>query len=225
MTTKDTQITVSRSDTTTTYEDSELGIILAVIHYHKRQWCLTCYDSPDDIHLTEWVSRENAEHAGLNHAHEVTDAINNGALAQTGNGSGTVAAHVTHSVAHEIFRQAGITESAPGNWTIPGGQTTSDLDRALTAAVVRLAENDPPRRYQPTQDPGQLREELADIYTRDLLSPAMYRRANQIIDRISRLTGISREQIITDAKADADLLEAEDHQEEPDDPRCATVTV
>lgn len=150
MTTKDTPITVSRSDTTTTYENSELGIILAVIHYHKQQWCLTCYDSPDDIHLTEWVSRETAERVGLNHAHEVTDAINTGALPHAGKRRDIATTQVTHSVAHEIIRQAGITESALGNWTTPDGQTTSDLDRAFTAAVVLLAENTDPFLLRPS---------------------------------------------------------------------------
>lgn len=54
-------------------------------------------------------------------------------------------------------------------------------------------------------DPGLLREELAEIYTNDYVMPSTYRRANRIIREISRVVGISREEVIT-AQADAEHL-------------------
>lgn len=55
-------------------------------------------------------------------------------------------------------------------------------------------------------DPGLLREELAEIYTNDYVMPSTYRRANRIIREISRLVGISREEVIATAQADAEHL-------------------
>jgi hypothetical protein len=51
-------------------------------------------------------------------------------------------------------------------------------------------------------DPGVLRERLATIYARD----AARRGARWIVRHISRLTGISREQIEADARADAEAI-------------------
>jgi hypothetical protein len=56
-------------------------------------------------------------------------------------------------------------------------------------------------------DAGELREELAGIYTRDFVALDTARRARWMIGEISRLTGISREQIQADAKADAEAIE------------------
>jgi len=55
-------------------------------------------------------------------------------------------------------------------------------------------------------DSGLLREELAEIYIHDYLMPSTYRRANRIISEISRQVGISREEVITTAQADAEHL-------------------
>jgi len=55
-------------------------------------------------------------------------------------------------------------------------------------------------------DPGLLREELAEIYTNDYVMPSTYRRANRIISEISRRVGISREEVIATAQADAEHL-------------------
>jgi hypothetical protein len=46
------------------------------------------------------------------------------------------------------------------------------------------------------RDAGELREELADIYTRDFLMPSMYRRACRIIRSLARSTGLSEEAVI-----------------------------
>jgi hypothetical protein len=60
-------------------------------------------------------------------------------------------------------------------------------------------------------DAGELREELADIYTRDMLMPSMYTRSVRIIRKLARATGMSAEEIIATAKRDAEhlLLDAE----------------
>jgi hypothetical protein len=56
------------------------------------------------------------------------------------------------------------------------------------------------------RDPGELREELADIYTRDFLMPSMYRRACRIIRSLARSTGLSEDAVIETAKQDAEHL-------------------
>jgi hypothetical protein len=60
-------------------------------------------------------------------------------------------------------------------------------------------------------DLGELREELADIYTREYLMPSMYRRARRVIGKLARATGLSEAEIIETAKQDAEhlLLEPE----------------
>ena len=55
-------------------------------------------------------------------------------------------------------------------------------------------------------DAGELREELADIYTRDFLMPSMYRRACRIIRSLARSTGLSEEAVIQTAMQDAEHL-------------------
>ncbi len=67
-------------------------------------------------------------------------------------------------------------------------------------------------------DAGELREELAEIYTHDFVALGRARRARWIIGEISRLTGITRERIQADAKADAEAME----QPGPLMPRCPT---
>jgi hypothetical protein len=55
-------------------------------------------------------------------------------------------------------------------------------------------------------DPGELREELAEIYTRDFLMPSMYDRSVRVIRKLGRATGLSEQQIIATAKQDAEYL-------------------
>jgi hypothetical protein len=55
-------------------------------------------------------------------------------------------------------------------------------------------------------DPGLLREELAGIYTNDFVTLSTRRRAHRIIGEIARGVGISREEVIATAKADAEYL-------------------
>jgi hypothetical protein len=55
-------------------------------------------------------------------------------------------------------------------------------------------------------DPGELREELAEIYTRDFLMPSMYDRSIRVIRKLARATGLSEQEIIATAKQDAEYL-------------------
>jgi hypothetical protein len=55
-------------------------------------------------------------------------------------------------------------------------------------------------------DAGELREELAEIYTRDFLMPSMCDRACRVISKLVRATGLSEEEIIATAKDDAECL-------------------
>jgi hypothetical protein len=55
-------------------------------------------------------------------------------------------------------------------------------------------------------DPGELREELAEIYTREYLMPSMYRRAHIVIGKLARATGLSEAEIIETAKQDAECI-------------------
>jgi hypothetical protein len=57
-----------------------------------------------------------------------------------------------------------------------------------------------------SRDAGLLREALAQIYTQDLVPLGTARRARWIIGEIHRLTGISRDEIIANAKADAECI-------------------
>jgi hypothetical protein len=58
-------------------------------------------------------------------------------------------------------------------------------------------------------DPGDLRAELAEIYTRDLLMPSMHRRAVRLIQRLARITGVAEEEVIAHAVLDAACLRPE----------------
>jgi hypothetical protein len=55
-------------------------------------------------------------------------------------------------------------------------------------------------------DAGLLREELAEIYTREFLMPSMHRRAGRIIRRLARATGLGQDEIIATAIQDAECL-------------------
>jgi hypothetical protein len=55
-------------------------------------------------------------------------------------------------------------------------------------------------------DFGELREELAEIYTRDFVLPSMYARSVRIIRKLARATGLGEEEIIATAKQDAEYL-------------------
>lgn len=59
-------------------------------------------------------------------------------------------------------------------------------------------------------DPGEMREELGHIYEQDVVSPRGARRAWTLIRNISRLVGISRAQVRSEARADAEALRVAD---------------
>ncbi len=63
-----------------------------------------------------------------------------------------------------------------------------------------------PCRLCAPSDPGLLREELAEIYTNEFVPLSTRRRARWIIGEIARLVGLSREEVIATAKADAEYL-------------------
>lgn len=70
-------------------------------------------------------------------------------------------------------------------------------------------------------DPGELREKLAEIYTHEYLPLNTALRARWIIRKIAHLTGISREQIQADAKADAEAIQVVDDDATATDQRSA----
>lgn len=67
-----------------------------------------------------------------------------------------------------------------------------------------------PARTTPRQDtdPGEMREELGHTYAQDVVSPRGARRAWTLIRNISRLVGISRAEVRSEATADAEALRA-----------------
>jgi hypothetical protein len=54
-----------------------------------------------------------------------------------------------------------------------------------------------------------LRDELAEIYTRDLLMPSMHRRAVRLIRKLARATGATEDEIIAHAIREAACLRPE----------------
>jgi hypothetical protein len=94
------------------------------------------------------------------------------------------------------------------------------VTRALTAEACETLEIENPlnrtpgaqpqktrtRRALRNLDPGKLREKLAEIYTYEYQPLTAAHRARWIIRKIAQLTGISREQIQADAKADAEAI-------------------
>jgi hypothetical protein len=77
------------------------------------------------------------------------------------------------------------------------------------------------RRALRSLDPGELREKLADIYTHEYLPLSTALRARWITRKIAHLTGISREQIQADAKADAEAIQVADEGTAAADQRSA----
>jgi hypothetical protein len=71
-------------------------------------------------------------------------------------------------------------------------------------------------------DSGELREKLAEIYTHEYLPPSTALRARWITRKIAHLTGINREQIQADAKADAEAIQVADDDTTATDQRSAS---
>jgi len=51
-----------------------------------------------------------------------------------------------------------------------------------------------------------MREALAEIYIQDFVPLTVARRARWMVSEIHRLTGISRDEIVANAKADAECI-------------------
>ncbi|MFZ2112752.1 MAG: hypothetical protein WAU77_03345 [Solirubrobacteraceae bacterium] len=63
---------------------------------------------------------------------------------------------------------------------------------------------------QQQPDPGEMREELGHLYAQKPLSPRKARRAWQLIRKISRLVGISVNEVRANAREDAEAVQAAD---------------
>ncbi len=102
--------------------------------------------------------------------------------------------------------------ATPADWQYVSAKLIEDARETFKDDLEALGddlESQPSRRTaQREPDPGELREELAGLYTHDLLSPSKARRAWNLVRKLSRLTGISRETIQADATADADAIQA-----------------
>jgi hypothetical protein len=70
-------LTVSRTSHTTTYENTELKIELAVVYRRSGTWRVTCYFGPEEDEYDEEVRyrRDIAERVALAHAQALTDAL------------------------------------------------------------------------------------------------------------------------------------------------------
>jgi hypothetical protein len=70
-------LTVSRTSHTTTYENTELEIELAVVYRRGDSWRTACYFGPGDDDYDEEIRyrRDVAERIALAHAQALTDAL------------------------------------------------------------------------------------------------------------------------------------------------------
>ncbi len=78
MTNTTADITVTRTNSSTTYENAELGIVLAAVYRRSLgPWRATCYFGPGDDEYDEetCARRENAERVAMHHAEAITDAL------------------------------------------------------------------------------------------------------------------------------------------------------
>lgn len=75
MTNTTTDITVSRTNNTTTYESKEFGITLATVdRLGDYSWRASCYLSDEEYDEEKHSSRAAAEAAALHHTRAVIDA-------------------------------------------------------------------------------------------------------------------------------------------------------
>jgi hypothetical protein len=75
MTNTTADITVSRTHHTTTYENNELGVILASVRYNHGHWHSYCFYSDEEYDEAAWSRRATAETIARRHAHDMTDAL------------------------------------------------------------------------------------------------------------------------------------------------------
>jgi hypothetical protein len=100
--------------------------------------------------------------------------------------------------------------ATPEDWQYVAGKLTEEARETLTDDP----RSKPSRRTtQQKPDPGEMREELGHLYTQDLLSPSKARRAWRLIRQISRLVGISQDEVQANARADAEAIQAENEHD------------
>jgi hypothetical protein len=78
MTNNTADITVTHTSSSTTYENTELGIVLAAVYRRSLgRWRAACYFGPGDDEYDEETCerRENAERVAMHHAQAITDAL------------------------------------------------------------------------------------------------------------------------------------------------------
>jgi hypothetical protein len=124
--------------------------------------------------------------------------------------AGDVTVTVTGEIASALIQSAGLGEARDDCWRLRDGTTTTLAESALTDALVAIAE-----------DPIQAPPRQSAARHADHASRGARRGAKWIIRRIRRLTGLSREVIEADAKAEAEttntLIHAGDEQISPRD--------
>jgi hypothetical protein len=91
------------------------------------------------------------------------------------------------------------------DWQYVSDKLIAEAREALTGDTGSTPSQEP--------DPGEMREELGHLYTQDLLSPSKARRAWKLIRQISRLVGISRDEVHANARADAEAITATDEDD------------
>lgn len=115
------------------------------------------------------------------------------------------------------------------DWRSVTDRLTADARATLDVEALAQAPGASPgqeKRRLRDLDPGELRERLAEIYSREHVSLLATCRAQWIIRRIRQLAGISREQIKADARADAEAINATDQSSEhPNKPDIIEVEV
>ncbi|MGH2854172.1 MAG: hypothetical protein ACRDLF_08275 [Solirubrobacteraceae bacterium] len=87
------------------------------------------------------------------------------------------------------------------------------VSHKLTEEACEALWGDPRSKPSQKPDPGEMREKLGQLYTQDLLSPSRARRAWKLIRQISKLAGISREEVQANARTDAEAIIAMDEND------------
>jgi hypothetical protein len=123
-----------------------------------------------------------------------------------------------HVVGHRHHASVIATNLKPMLEEVLSVATAEDWDwvtRALTAEACEALGVEHPLDHAPKKaralgnlDAGELREKLAEIYTQRPVSLSQALRVLWIVRRLSQQTGISRRQIMADAKADAVAMRA-----------------
>jgi hypothetical protein len=92
------------------------------------------------------------------------------------------------------------------DWQYVSGKLIADAREVMQDDTT----SDSSRTAQQEPDPGEMREELGHLYAQKPLSPSKARRAWQLIRKISRLVGISVNEVRANAREDAEAVQAAD---------------